>query len=1021
MIGASGDAASNLPEPPDAAARQRALDTGTSFLVQAPAGSGKTELLIRRFAALLETVKEPEEIVAITFTIKAAAEMRARVLQRLANEPGLDRWQLAQNPGRLRIQTIDALCASLARQIPLASGFGAPLATVEDAGALYREAARRALAHVETSGPAADHVARLLEHLDNNLARAEDLLAAMLARRDHWLRHVQRGLSREALERALRRERQAVITRLRALWPQEEDDWPALADRLLTKTEGTWRKNLKGVHDGNEPLRLALLEVRTLLPERYDDAQWDALEAISRLLPLAAAELRLVFRARGQVDFSEVSAAALFALGDDDAPTDLALALDYRIRHLLVDEFQDTSITQYELIARLTAGWEPGDGRTVFAVGDPMQSIYRFREAEVGEFLRTADAGQLGSVQVECLRLTANFRSDASIVDWVNASFARVFPGEEDIAGGAVPYAPSVPVHPSAAGDAVAVLGFFDRDAEADRVRELVAGLRRDEPDASVALLVRDRGALAAIVPGLRRAGLRFRAIEIDALGERPVVVDLRALTRAISHPADRIAWLAVLRAPWCGLTLRELAAIAEGRRDRSIPELLREARGERLERVRGILDRALEQRLRTSLREAVERAWLELGGPACVDETALEDADIYLDALEASEEAGSIVDAAAFDERLEKLWALPDVQAHPNDLQIMTIHKAKGLEFDHVIVAGLGRAPRNDEKRLFLWLERASEEGPELLLAPIEEAGGDDDPIYRWVRRLEADRNANELTRLLYVAATRARKRLTLLGEVGLRDSMPRKGSLLATLWPAVGGEIRITASPARETSAPQSGACLMRLSDDWRLPAPPDPVRPITVPDDAAAGAPIEFSWAGETARHVGTVVHRWLQRIAEDGLRGWDVARIGALEPRVLSALVMLGVSEAERPEAARRVVSALQRSIADERGRWVLGTHRSSAAEHRIVAIIDGTATRLVIDRYFETADGERWVVDYKTSSHAGAGVEAFLDRERERYAGQLTRYVRAMELDGRGPVRAGLYFPLLGGWREVERA
>jgi ATP-dependent exoDNAse (exonuclease V) beta subunit len=112
-----------------------------------------------------------------------------------------------------------------------------------------------------------------------------------------------------------------------------------------------------------------------------------------RLLPRAAGQLKLVFQARGQVDFTEVAQGALLALGGTEAPSDLALALDYRIRHLLVDEFQDTSITQYELIAKLTAGWEPGDGRTVFAVGDPMQSIYRFREAEVGLFLRARAAG----------------------------------------------------------------------------------------------------------------------------------------------------------------------------------------------------------------------------------------------------------------------------------------------------------------------------------------------------------------------------------------------------------------------------------------------------------------------------------------------------------------------------------------------------------------------------------------------------------------------------------------------------
>ena len=158
------------------------------------------------------------------------------------------------------------------------------------------------------------------------------------------------------------------------------------------------------------------------------------------LLPRAAAELMLVFAERGQADFTEIAQGAVRALGEPDAPTDLLLSLDVRIKHILVDEFQDTSISQWELLERLTAGWQRGDGRTVFAVGDPMQSIYRFREAEVGLFLRARHQG-LGNVALEALQLTTNFRSQAGIVDWVNATFPRVLPPLEDETLGAVPYA----------------------------------------------------------------------------------------------------------------------------------------------------------------------------------------------------------------------------------------------------------------------------------------------------------------------------------------------------------------------------------------------------------------------------------------------------------------------------------------------------------------------------------------------------------------------------------------------------
>ncbi len=131
----------------------------------------------------------------------------------------------------------------------------------------------------------------------------------------------------------------------------------------------------------------ALHAVRTLPPPRYADAAWAFVEATLALLPTLALHLQLAFARAGETDFSEASLRALQALGDADAPGDLLLAADLRIAHILVDEFQDTSLMQLDLVGKLTSGWSEGDGRTLFAVGDPMQSIYRFREAEVRNFL----------------------------------------------------------------------------------------------------------------------------------------------------------------------------------------------------------------------------------------------------------------------------------------------------------------------------------------------------------------------------------------------------------------------------------------------------------------------------------------------------------------------------------------------------------------------------------------------------------------------------------------------------------
>jgi ATP-dependent helicase/nuclease subunit A len=985
----------------DSAQREVALDPRRSFIVQAPAGSGKTELLVQRYLALLKTVEKPEEILAITFTIKAAAEMRRRVLEKLAHG--------AEIAHRLRIQTIDALCVSLTRQMPVRSRLGAQPAIVEDAREHYAEAAARTL---QAFNP---HLERVLLHLDNNLDIAGSLIAAMLARRDQWLRKAGNPPSRSDLERNFLYERNQLLARARALLPGASE---GLARDLLTK-EGTWRKKSATAQalSDNEPLRLALCALLAMPPERYTDEQWQVLEAMLALLPTAVAQLKVVFAERGEADFTEFMQAALRALGTADAPTDLLLALDYRIRHILVDEFQDTSYSQWALLEMLTAGWQGGDemrgdGRTLFLVGDPMQSIYRFREAEVALFLHARARG-LGSVALEPLTLSTNFRSQAKLVDWFNASFPEIFPRLADESSGAVPYASAVshPKNPALPGAAATWHALPDREAEAKRVVELV-----QEAKDRTAILVRRRDALADIVPALKAAGIKYRAIEIERLGEKQVVQDLYALTRALTHLGDRIAWLSILRAPWVGLSLNELHAIAGADRFATIWELVQH--NESLKGFRTVLAPALANRSRGTLRERVEGVWLALGGPACVEnETDLEDAEIYLDELERLERAGDLDDMAGLADALQQLYALPDLAAGEDDLQIMTIHKAKGLEFGTVIVPGLDKGPGRSDPPLFLWKEK-SPHG--LLLAPIKETGADDDPAYRYLKDLDAEAEDTEAARLLYVAATRAEHRLHLLACTKCDDhgevKPPYAHSLLERAWPVAAPHYarmvpeQLAMDFMREPRRPITS--LKRLAPDVSNLTPPDAVRWAGLAEGREEEQ-IEFSWAGETARHVGTVVHRWLQRIAEDELRGWDAKRVEGLRPRFIRELERRGVSNVETKHSADVVVTALTNAVTEERGRWVLGPHSLAATEYRLRGSIGGRVGTYVIDRLFREDDGVEWLVDYKTSRHEGADVGGFLDRERDRYALQLRSYASL-----RTGTRQGLFFPLLRGWREL---
>ncbi|MFB3827358.1 MAG: UvrD-helicase domain-containing protein [Bryobacteraceae bacterium] len=1071
----------------DGAARERALDPSRSFIVQAPAGSGKTELLIQRYLVLLARVEQPESVVAITFTRKAAGEMRRRVLDALRDAAGpkpekphaaqtwelaravrarnqAERWEIYSNPNRLRIRTIDSLCASLARQMPWLSRMGGPPDVVEDAGVLYAEAARRTVELLESHEWTAQ-VETLLLHLDNNFQKLADLLAEMLARRDQWLRHVAGGPSRQALEAALARIVEEHVARLRAAIPPElaremaalarfarpacaglhslpgaenMAAWLEIADMLLTQ-KGEWRKRLtraNGFPPGagkarcealiaalGEDVRAALDHLRVLPDTRFPDAQWQALEALCRLLPMAAAQLQLLFRERGEADFAEFAMAASRALGEPEAPTDLALALDYRVQHLLVDEFQDTSVAQFDLLERLTAGWEPGDGRTLFLVGDPMQSIYRFREAEVGLFLKAQREG-IGQTRLEPLKLSANFRSDAGIVNWVNRVFPEVLAGAEDMATGAVPFSESVARRPAGKGCAVTIHPFLGADpaAEAARVVEIV----RAAKGLKTAILVRARTHLEEIVPALRAAGLRFRAVDIDCLAETPVVQDLLALTRALLHPGDRIAWLAVLRAPWCGLTLADLHALAADQPDAAVWDLvcdperpLSPGGRARLERTRDALGNALSRRP-LSLRDWIERAWLDLGGPACATGPGdLDNASAYFDLVEKLEDGGRL-DLAVLHDSTLRLFARPDPRAG-DSLQLMTIHKAKGLEFDCVILPGLGRPPRHDDPRLMLWLERPRLAGePDLLLAPIH-APGSADKIYDYLSSIESAKGAHEAGRLLYVACTRAMRQLHLLGHVPVNDAgemgSPAATSLLARLWHAVEPEFAgIPAPLPLMGEVDRAPVFIRRLTLEWRLPAPP-PVAPGAAPEPAATGERLSFRWVGDTLRHTGTVVHALLRRIAEEGPASWDRARVEACRTAIETALLTLGVPRADVPEAAAQVSAAVAGTLEDPRGLWILTAHDRAACEFPLTGIVDGKLAAIRVDRTF-VAEGARWIVDYKTSAHQGGALDAFLDNERERYRSQLDLYRAVFEQYEDLPVRAALYFPLLKGWREI---
>ena len=1140
--------------PVDYAVREQALDPTQSFIVQAPAGSGKTELLTRRVLKLLCQVNEPEEILAITFTRKAASEMRQRVvsaLQHAAGSPSTDDayeqegialaqavlqrdakldWQLVRNPQRLNLRTIDALATQLAHRLPITSTLGAPTGLEENANNLYQEAAARFIeSHL-------DSLDLVLLHLGNKLDKAQNLLAGLLAKRDQWKRHVYNasgdheelrslleGMLAELVESRLENLSELVPEGLEQALPPilskayefallnvEGDEselcwelqsyaamdglpgadisdlnlWGSVGFALLTsanqrrktvsKKEGfpaksDAKKYGVGAADlvnhkeamidvlsrleHHEEFIEALVEVRKLPYPAYQDEQWALLSQLLTVLPLLLVELQLVFAEHAKIDFNEIASRAALSLGTDDEPTDLALSMDLSLTHLLVDEFQDTSQTQFKLFEQLVRPWEPGDGRTFFAVGDPMQSIYRFREGDVSLFTRAQQHG-IASTPMTPLTLSVNFRAAPAVTQWVNDTFSKIFPLRADTDTGAIPYSSSeafrdykgqVQVHP---------LVDQDKSAEAACVAQICSAAIANDPEHTVAILVRSRGQSVDIFAALRGAGLAFESIDMDRVGVRPVVRDLMALTLALRYPHDRLNWLAILRSPFVGLTLHDLhallneagkqAAVIECLQSKQIIDGLSEEGQQRIARFLAVIEPAIKRSLRDRLMPWVEAVWLQLGGPVvCDSEIDHDAAQRALELLYQLEERGELWQSSVINDAMEKLYAAP-ATAEGCQIQVMTLHKSKGLEFDTVILPALDRRPRQDSTQLLNWFESTLDGKPQLLLAPFEQAGIQPyqrDKINKLVQRARERCDAQEKLRLLYVACTRAKRQLHLLGRVATdAEGDPRepiKTSLLSALWPVV----RTQYAKAHEAPVSDIADNLEVESDaaaaDVDMPVPGFMRLPVSVampqfdvfrgtsdasiqPDRDTEDRP-EFQWAGRGARDIGTVIHDQLQMLAS---RSSSENQDDLVQPAVITRqLLNLGMNSSLLQDAVNKVVIALRNTLSCERGQWILQPRTQARSEWALTISATGPGIapvqRFVIDRTFVDENGTRWIVDYKTGDHEGANVEGFMDQEQERYAEQLNRYAEVVKrLDSR-PIRVGLYFPMLKGWREWE--
>ncbi len=1129
----------------DGVARLNAIDPSKSFIVQAPAGSGKTSLLTQRFLALLAVVESPEQIIAMTFTKKAVAEMQLRILKVL--EDGLNTsktaieqqsiynqntwhlaqlaltnnnnrgWNLLENPHRLRIKTIDSFNSYLVQQMPLLANFGQENIS-QQVDELYQLAARETL----NSANIDEQIISLMNLVNGDKKSAQQMLAKMLLKRDQWmplLHNIQDDTDIHVINVALENIVNVtfselisnisssfdILQQLKNILDEVENigyldfnkikltqlnTWQNFISFLITKS-GTikirsianFTATTKQEQELKKPFKALLAQldlknfngdlvknlqlIATLPATEYTQQQYLGINNLCALLTTAVAHLKLVFIKHNTTDFIEIAQAASKSLGTDEHPTDLAQRLDYQIQHLLIDEFQDTSVSQFVLLKKLIAGWSLNDNHSLFIVGDPMQSIYRFREAEVGNFLE-AWQGQIGQFKLHKAQLSINFRSNFAVVDWVNKAFCKIMPTKNNIAKGAVSYTKSI-AFSSNLNDAIN-LHWQVNCAEEDMVKQVVTQikqtLKNKQTAEKIGILGRTKSVLIPIIKELKQQNIAFRAIEIETLASRQEIQDLESLTRALIHLNDRAAWIALLRTPAIGLSLIDLAILLEdkstlkqsvwavlSKHKQTDFQQLSSVGKARLDNVYDILENAISKIGLVSWARLIKETWLFLDFAQGIEEQSLlQNIEAFWVMLEGIEtENKGIVSKFNLTQSLQVLFALPDDNEQSNQIEIMTMHKSKGLEFDYVFLPELNKRPRSDDKQLVTWLHFKHKNENKLIFAPMAQKGKDkasiaDTNLVNFITNFEKEKQLYELGRLLYVACTRAKQQLHLFANVDYteklmlaeKDILPINNSLLSIMWAGQKQKFNnlakqtdfnknITNQPkkqlfvnripvARDSFINNSVKETIKNIDKSMLNA----AKQIAINNINSAQVKYENRQAIMVSA-VGNLVHNILE------LWGNQQTMPTSINTTMINYLKywlqQQSIEQNMLNEALARTMVSLKNAIANTKIRWALTSNFVEAASEMPMTSLglefadkdSAEAINHIVDRTFIDENDTRWIIDYKTSYFVGEDKQLkqqFINQQIQKYKPQLTRYAQLFQHIKDRPQINALYFSYL---------
>ena len=1047
----------------DKECRNLALNIKQSFIVQAPAGSGKTELLAQRYLKLLSKSSYPENVLAMTFTKKAANELKQRILKHLKNaklkapkkdheiqtfkiakqtllQSDKQKWDLLTNPSRINITTIDSLANLITKKYPDIKQIIAPRIISEkyEHEKFYKEAAENTFKLLEEEEYEKD-LRNVLLYLDNNIEKFYNLLIHMLGKRDQWLPKLyKKGVAEvSVLEKTAQEIIQNHLNHLYSLakecfkkdffitlalneqapktLPKADinsiQDWYKLAKLCLTN-DFKWRKKVDKKQgfdkkfkkqkidfiaileklQTKENLKEALADLTTLPDSELKKEDSEIIKSIIQVMKLASAQLNILFEKNNAVDFIQTFIIALQKLDDLENINDIALFLDYKIEHLLIDEFQDTSYTQFYLIEKIINNWQQDPNKTLFFVGDPMQSIYRFRESEVGIFINIKEYGIAG-IKPTYLQLKKNFRSIKNIVNDNNKYFSKIFPKKQNAATGAISYAESLAHFNIEKNNAIKFYPFAKnmRKQEAEKVCDIIKKALKENSKDEIAVLVNSRSHLDDIVKVLQKNSITYEAVKTKPLKSNLFTKDLLILTRVLLSIADKLAWLAILRSPWCAMLLKELLIFSDCEKTTIYHQLLDTKKTNQLsshslkkvKNLTNILTQAIKNKGQFSFVEIFSWALDKLSPEKYLDEQKRAIKSQFLAILNYCEDNDEI-NIEAVESMLAELYA----PSHNSRLKLMTIYQAKGLEFDVVIIPGLGRSTKTDSAPLIALKTMANNN---LLLAPIKSAFAEKEiKSYTYLKEINNKQKRFEMMRLLYVAMSRAKKRVHLCGFVNEKHEAS-KNTLLEFILPFFENSIIMPEDIDENKTVTKNYENNLLCYQVEKLKT--------HINNNTNIIKNSEITKISELIhkQSLGIILHKFLENEI-----------FNPSEKIINIKLIELGVPSKLRKTYIAKIKTLLDNTKKDKDGKWIFTKRASTQVE----AEFANKEKSIIVDRIF-IEKNTLWIIDFKTiSPNVDETIQTFIIRVKKDYQKQLYQYQTILSDIFEIPIKTAIYCPAL---------